>query len=196
MNQTNYVELTSATGAITLDEAKLAANIPLSETVDDAYLSMLILAATQLVEAKTGRALIQRSFVQYLDGWPDVIEIPVSPLVSITKIEYYDGDNVKQTLATDQYDVAAHATPGYVSLAWGMVWPVLYNKPEAVQVTFLAGFAASVAALDAKAKQLVSFLANHWYMHREPVVTGTAILSQKVPKTFDYTLNSLRVMRL
>ncbi len=198
MNQMNYAELTAAVAAVTLEEAKQAANVGADDTTDDAYLSLLALAATKVVEAKSGRVLIQRSFVQYLDGWPcGVIEIPVSPLVSVTKIEYYDlNDGLKKTLATDQYDVAPHSLIGYIDRAYGMIWPSLAHVPEAVQVTFVAGLAANAASLSADVKQLVNFLIGHWYMHREPVVTGTAILSQKVPKTFDFMLNTLRVVRI
>lgn len=194
---TNYIELTSAAPALTLLEAKRALSIAESETAEDPYLSMLIQAATNVVEAKTRRALVSREFELYLDGWPGHIILPKSPVTLVTSVKYYDGDGVLQTLATNQYVTKLKSTPAIIKLAYGCLWPTLRNdKSESVIVRFTAGYGASESAIPNEIKVAILFLVNHWWLNREPITIGPAALAQKIPVTFDYIISSFKVMQV
>ena len=76
--------------------------------------------------------------VGYTDTMEENIYINRNPVTSVSQIQYYDGDNVLQTLSTSNYIVDTKSKPGriYVSDLEGT-----YTRPNAVEVTFVAGYA-------------------------------------------------------
>lgn len=108
----------------------------------NSMLADLVIAATEEVEAHTGRALVQRSFVYRQNGF-SAIELPRNPVQSITSITYLDLDGAEQTLATSVYDVDTNHEPGLITLAYEQNWPSVRSTRGSVRVTFVAGYALS-----------------------------------------------------
>src|SRR5574340_558060 len=67
-----YVVVASAPEAdvLALDAAKKFLRVPLNFKDDDNLISSLIVAAREMVEVHTGRSVVKKSYVQYLDSFP------------------------------------------------------------------------------------------------------------------------------
>jgi len=127
--------------------------------VDDAggdrgLIAAYITAARQAIEAMTGRALITRTVVALWDAWPakrdgvtQELLLPFAPVSAVSKIEYYNGDNVLTLWAAANYDADIASQPARIRLAYGATWPVLRSRPNAIQATYSAGYGATGASV-------------------------------------------------
>ena len=96
------------------------------------------------------------------------------PLVSVTKIEYYDTADVKYTLATSVYTADTISVPGLVHLKYNQSWPTetLLRDYNAICVTYVAGY-TSAALVPQRIRQAMLMLIGHWFENRESVLIGT-----------------------
>lgn len=94
-----------------------------------------------------GRAIVTQTWEMKLRSFPlrtdriygDVrMLIPLPPLQSVSSITYIDADGVTQTLASSEYTVIVGSNA--VVPAYGKTWPGTRDVPEAVTVTFVAGY--------------------------------------------------------
>jgi uncharacterized phiE125 gp8 family phage protein len=138
----------------------------------------LITRATNYVENETRRQLINATYVFSFDMFPhgDVIYSPVSPLGSVTSIQYLDADGVSQTLSTDVYAVDTIRDPGRIYLKSGQEWPSTLDQEQAVTITAVAGYGSAstdvpepLIQVPEPLIQAVLMLAAHFYEHREAV---------------------------
>src|SRR5690606_27914269 len=83
---------------VSLDEAR--AFLRLDQTHEDELLTTLITAARLMIEAASGRMLIEQGWRIVLDAWPrdGAIRLPLSPVASIEGARVYDGDGLAQTV--------------------------------------------------------------------------------------------------
>ena len=140
---------TAAAGEpFTLDGLKDHLRVDIAE--DDGVLESKAKAARAWVEAFTGRQLMKVTYDYHLDDWPDpadcAIEFPVTPLLSVSQIDYVDGDGNTQTLATTVYTVDTSTEPGRVYLAPDQSWPSVRGQRKAITITFVAGYNAGTVA--------------------------------------------------
>lgn len=186
---------TSAPAAepVTVAEAKLHCRV--DETADDALIGTLITAARLYCESFTRRAFVTQTWVAYMDAFPtqqDFIYLPKPPLASVTGITYYDTAGTLQTWAASNYIVdAQQTTPGRVSCAYNVSWPLTQPRSNAVTITFTAGYGAYTATPDS-IKAAIKLLVGHWYENREGVVTGT--IATQLPLAVESLLWSERVL--
>lgn len=142
-------------------------------TTEDELVMSYISAAVGWVENWTERSLMTQTHQVSLCDFPYRLWLPrAAPLVSITFVKYYDAANVQQTLASSVYTVPAFAEPACVRLASGQVWPVVYDREDAVQIEYIAG-ASTQSSVLAELRQAVQFLTGHFFQTREPIVIGT-----------------------
>jgi len=126
---------------ISLEEAKDHARIldDNSNSVVRAYIA----SAREAAEAYMGRGLLTQTWKLVLDGWANIIPLPMaSPLQSITSVKYYDDAGVQQTLATSVYDLDTVSRPGTVVLKPDQVWPSLQSirRNGAIEITYVVGW--------------------------------------------------------
>lgn len=69
----------------------------------------------------------------------DEIVFPITPVLTVS-VQYYDAGNVLQTWATDQYELVAEEAWAVLIPATGVDWPETYDRTDAVQITFGAGY--------------------------------------------------------
>lgn len=184
------ITTSSQSDALTLDEVKLF--LRQDNDADDLLISDLIGAAQMRFERVTDRQLLTATCLLTLPGFPacslyfeprygwgtpvgtwrappdpfpNGIRLPRPPLVSVTAIQYIDTGGVLQTLASSVYRVATSREPGIVTPDVGQIWP--YNVavfPEAVQITYVAGYGAYVPY---DIKQALKRCVLHEYEERE-----------------------------
>lgn len=166
---------------------------------EDAYISGLIVAARQYVEAVTNRALMTQSWRLPMDAFPQsrTIYLPVPPLQDVSSITYYDAKGTLQTLDADYYFVDVDSEPGRVVLADSFSWPDTHSRPNAVSIQFTAGYGSETNQVPQAIKHAMLMLIAHWYEHREAVVIGTSgNVATEVAFAVDALLTPYRVWRL
>lgn len=170
---------------ITADEVKTHLRIMTSD--DDGYINDLIKVVRQKVEYDLRRALITQTWKMYLDDFPasgNLIRIPYPPLQSAGMvIKYYDTANVQQTWSSDEYEVDIYSEPARVGLVSGCVYPSTYDRMNAVEITFVAGYGLTAATVPWTVKQAMFLLCGHYYENREATTDGRPITS--VPMAYE-----------
>lgn len=158
---------------VTLSEAKHHCRIDGSD--EDVAIDQAIVTAREYAESETHRQLITATHKLWLDAFPSGIIVPRSPLQSVTSITYIDPDGETQTLAADQYQVTQGAEPGRIVPAHGCSWPSSRSQPEAVQVTFVAGYGDAAADVPASIRRAIMLLVAHLNEFHEPVAPGVSL---------------------
>ena len=169
-------------------------------------LSAIIKACRIYAENLTRRSFIERTLRATLLNWPAdatfgaKIALPYPPLVSVSSIVYVDTDGVEQTLGTSNYVVHTAYTPGIIVPAWDVSWPTVRGVPNAIRVTYVAGYAAGSPSDEGGAQQSVPDNLRLWmrqrvttiFDNRAHMVTGTIVAP--LPRDFvDGLLDELRV---
>jgi len=139
----NKLITAAAAPAVTLADAKLSLRI--DGTDMDAIIPAWVAGVTAHAEHCTNRAIINQTWKLTLDSFPTAIELPTSPVASITSIKYYDTSNVQQTLSALDYFLDNSSDYGlhYVVPVAGTIWPDTYDRINCVEVTYVAGYGAS-----------------------------------------------------
>lgn len=123
---------------ITLTEAKAHSYVTIA--ADDTLITAMINTATIQTENYTGLQIIDATYVQTLDTWENTIKLLRNPVKSITSIKYFDEDNVLQTLTATDFILDDFILPNRLIKDVDASLPTLKNKPNAVEITFVAGF--------------------------------------------------------
>lgn len=162
---------------ITLMECKLQARVDDDLEVFDSLFESYRRAATEECQRQTGRQLCTGTWEWRFREWPDgdELELPKPPLQSITHIKYYDSSDVQQTLSTDDYSVDIYRTPGRVVLDSGASWPNLYDRWDAVLITFVAGY-GNPGDVPHSLRVAMRELVAHRFRHPEAVLVGTSLI--------------------
>lgn len=151
---------------VTLSEAKRHLRVDHTEE-DQLILSLIAAARVHIEYTATWRALITQTFDGWIDRFCDVIELPFSPLQSVTSITYIDAVGVEQTLSASVYSVVVAAIVGRVELAYGKSWPTTREVSNAVKIRFVAGYGSAASDVPEPIKQGLLMLIGHLYENRE-----------------------------
>lgn len=107
---------------------------------DDNYVSALITVAREWCEQYTGRALASQTIELALDDFPeDAIELPLTPVTSITSVKYIDEDGIEQTLSNTYYGLDDYSKPNWLLLKSGFNWPDTNGGANNVKVRMVVG---------------------------------------------------------
>lgn len=152
---------------VTLTEAKGWAKV--ETTDDDATIGSLVTAARTAAEEYLRRALVTQTYKLTHDlhgndlyhglpegtydlpvtalygGMPRDVELPKGPVQSITSVTAYALDNTAGTVASSNYflDTAGNR----LVLNSGCVWPANLRPRAAVEITYVAGYGDTGAAV-------------------------------------------------
>lgn len=167
---------------VTLVECK--ADLRVQHTADDTLINSLIADATDYMDVPNGaigKALIDQTWtlsVPRADGW-ERIELPVTPVQSITSITYYDADNVQRSLPVSDFQLYGDEDKAWIEAKPNVNWPTVYDRLDAITVTFVAGFGANSTAVPNSIRRAIRLLVGHWYENRTASIVGTS--AQELP---------------
>lgn len=153
---------------VTLSEARVF--LRLDETPEDGLLASLITAARLMVEAASGRFLIDQSWRLVLDRWPVSGEIwlPLSPASAISAARVYDLLGASQPVAAGSLQLDGAADPPVIRVV-GEV-PEIGRAHGAIEIDLVAGYGATADAVPALLRQAVLRLAARWFERRGDAV--------------------------
>lgn len=178
---------------ITLADAKV--HLRVDGTEEDALITALIVAARRQAEHLTGRALVTQTWRCTLPAFPaDSLDLPRSPLQSVSSLTYLDPVGASQTLPSADYQAITDEIVGRVLPAYGKSWPACRVAPGSVAVTFVAGYGAA-AAVPQDIKSWMLLAIGTWYAQRETVITGT-IVGELPRSAWDGLLDPFRIMKV
>lgn len=159
---------------LTLQEVKDFLRV--SHDEEDNLISMMLAVATELAEKILNRSLTPRTLRYYSDQFPvGQIELPYSPISSITSVQYLDANGDLQTFATDQYQISAVGGYRRIAPIPGGVWPPVPSSTyDSVQITYVAGYATR-DLIPAPIRQGILYHLSHLYDIREPVIVAASV---------------------
>jgi len=170
----------ASTYPITLADARLHCKV--DTTDDDTLITGLIIAASEMAEQYTGRALTTQTWevsvdqfpVSYLPTTRPAIELTRAPVASVASVKYLDLNNTLQTLDPSQYtlDNADDFGVARVVPAPNVTWPSTSTAPNAVQVRYVAGYSVVPEPI----RQWIRIAVSTMYKFRESTVIERATL--------------------
>lgn len=168
MADRSRILVTAATSdPVEVGEAKTHLRIDFNH--DDALLTSLIAEATQWIQNRTGRQLIEATWRQAWDTLPEVVELTRAPVASVAWVKYYDADEVLTTVNSSDYWVDAPTSRVIPKDGW----PTIHDaRPGAFQVQYVAGYGSSGASVPPPLRRAILWLVAHWYEQREAAVVN------------------------
>ena len=191
---------------VSLAQAREWLRLESDDTANTAVLQLLIRAMREDAENLTHRAFVSRQLRLNLETWPTChtygsrIELPFPPLITVDSFKYVDTDGTLQTLAASQYSVHDEAEPAFIIPAYQVTWPTIRQVPDAIQITFTAGYAVGSPPDEAAAQENVPKILKLWmqtklatlFENREQIISGTIVA--KLPRDYtDGLLDSITV---
>lgn len=162
---------------VTLEEAKDHVGATGYED-DDKKIENMIAAATAMLDGYDGilgRALMTQTWKVTFPDWSyDALRLPLVPVQSVSSVKYYDSDNVLQTFApSGNWALYQDALSPFVSILSGVSWPTgLYNRLDAIEVTFVAGYGTKPDDVPAPIRSAILLIVGHLFENREQVTIG------------------------
>lgn len=178
---------------LTASEAKLHCRMNATSTSEDEFIRRAITAARLHAEKVDGRTYIATTHTLRLDEFPGgdgEIMLPRPPLRAVTLITYIDDTGATATLSATGYATDVYSTPGRVMPSYGNSWPSTRCEPNAVTITYSAGYGTSASDVPADRRNLMLYLIGDWYNNRESVAVGT--VTHDIANTFNALLNADR----
>lgn len=127
---------------VTRDMVK--AHLRVEHDDDDDLIDLYIAAETSYAEDFTGRAFVTQTWDYFQDAFPgecepQIIELPLGKVTSVSAVYYLDADGAEQTLDAGIYDTDLASERARISLTDGASWPSTYDGLNGVRVRFTAG---------------------------------------------------------
>lgn len=137
------------------------------DDVQNSVLGSFLRAAMAAIEARTGKALIERGFVITLADWraTDAQVLPVSPVTAITELAVIDAYGVATVIDAGRYRLVKDTFEPKLA-PMGAMLPTIPNG-GAAEIRLTAGFGAAFANIPADLQQAVLLLAAHYYEYRD-----------------------------
>lgn len=163
---------TPASEPLTRTEVK--AWLKIEHTDDDNTIDALITAAREWVTYHTGRCLCSSVTVtESYARWPrnGVFNIGFGPLIAVTHVKYYR-DGSLQTVSSSDYHAVSSNGASYVALHENYSAPTIDERPDAIIVTYTAGY----ATVPQRAKTAMLMAIAYWEGNRAESPQPTATI--------------------
>ena len=171
--------------AVTLAEAK--AHLSYDSADQDTLITALIKAASEQIGEMAGRVLTQETWTAASEDFYDMVRLPKSPIIAVSAISYFDAAGNSQAATVGDFNVFLSEDYSLIRPKIGFNWPTAQDRPDAVTITFTAGYSAVPFGL----KYAVLLLIGHLFQNREGVVVGT--IAAVLPMAVESLVNSHRL---
>jgi len=151
----------SATTPVTVDEVKQF--IKLDVNTDDTLIEALIIAATDIVEKYTGRALITKTLLLLGDELEDDLFLPYPPIQSIESFQVTDSTGAVHDVSSDSYLLDGEL--GRIRRAPGESYPNC-RAYMGVEIKYKAGYGDNPADVPQAIREAIKRIVAKWYEDR------------------------------
>jgi len=180
-----------ATEPLTATEVKL--HLKVDYTTDDDLITDLIQAAREVAEDYLNRKLITQTVQETFDCFPmeaqqapyAALRLTWAPLISVSAVEYQATAGTYTTLSSSSYTVADYQVPAVIMPAYNVTWPTTIEYPDAVRVTYTAGY-ADADSVPSAIKSAMLLMIGHWYENRQDSI-------RRMPTQAEWLLHRYRV---
>lgn len=150
----------------------------------------LIVAARERAETFTERGFISQAWAFYCDEFPaGVVRLPLTPVMSVESIKYFDTSGVEQTLDPAEYFVDTKSKPA--RLVPVTSWPSTFCRPNSITIAATVGYGTEASDVPQTIKQAMLLMVADMYENRETVIVGT--ISSSIPMTAELLLQPFRL---
>lgn len=151
------IDLVSVTGSDLILVGEMKEFLKVTHKVEDQLITDLINQVTSDIEAYTGASYREAQWKLYCSRWNyGCIPINRFPVSTIDSVEYYDIDNSLQTLSSASYFLSK-GNPDYFMKARDVSLPAVYNRHDAIQITFTTS-AVNTSQAKLRIMQAVSYM--------------------------------------
>lgn len=148
------------------------------DSAEGTTLARLIAQARDYTERRTRRCWMTQTWREKLDTWPgDCWTLRRGPVQSISSVTYTDSAGASQTVSASDY-VLTDGTPAKVRLAYGASWPDHRQQPEAVAITYVAGYASASAVPHAAKAAMLLLIADAFENRGDGFAQNVGVLPQ------------------
>jgi uncharacterized phiE125 gp8 family phage protein len=136
------------------------------DTVQEALLQGFLRAAVAAVEARTGKALLERPFEFTVHHWhrADRQPVPVAPVGSVSAVAILDATGQPRAIPLNALRLEIDGMRPCLAAVGGLL-PSIPSGGSA-RVTFEAGYGPTWSHVPADLAQAVMMLATHYHEHR------------------------------
>lgn len=190
MSSTSIRRVTApATLPVTLAQAK--AHLRVDHSDEDDLITALISAAVEHFDGVgiLGRAMVTQSWAECFDAVSTVARLGMGPFLSLTSVQYYDTDNASQTATLADFETWILGDYVLAKPIPGASWPATYSRPDAIKITYQAGF-GDADDVPTTIKQAILLTVAHWYEHRMAVDDTKMV---ELPMAVDALIGAERV---
>lgn len=137
--------------------------------VQDVLLEGFLRSALAAIEARTGKALIERQFSWSITRWRDAYEqrLPIAPVSAIVEVAVLDRVGDATVIDPARYRLRPDMQSPRLAVNSGTLPPL--PQAGSAKITMLAGFGPDWSDLPADLAQSVFLLAAHYYEYRHEV---------------------------
>jgi uncharacterized phiE125 gp8 family phage protein len=150
---------------ISLVEAKIWLRVDHGD--DDGLIVSLIQSAREMVEARTGRALMAQTWRVTMDDWPEAyrIALPLLPVASIAVVRVISALGAATVLAPASYTLEAQSDPPVLAVAQPLPPGRLRNG---IEIDVVAGYGATSTDCPETLRQAMRLMLGAAYNRRGP----------------------------
>ena len=175
--------------AVSVDDCKL--DLRIEHAIDDALILSYINAASKYASEVVGRRLISETIKYSIKDFCSVLELPFTPVSEITEIQYFDADDVSQTLSITDFYLYNFDNKTELVFKTDVVIPSVFDRRDAVNISFITGFGANSIDIPATITRAIRLLVAHWYENRSSTIVGFAV--NEIPMGVESMLSSERI---
>jgi uncharacterized phiE125 gp8 family phage protein len=186
--KTYQVITPASTYPVSLTEAK--SHLKVDTTADDAYITSIIKAATQLSEEYTNRFFINTVIDQTCSDFAQLQTLFKSKVSAVAHVKYYDSDNSLQTLSATVYDAQLNYEPSQIQLAENQSFPRITSRNDAVVARYTVGY-GTASDVPEIIKQAILLTIGNFYQNRNSVVVGR--IATELPMNVKWLLDTYKV---
>jgi len=179
---------------VSLSEAKAHLRVDLAD--EDTLINSLIVAARIHVEAHIRRVFITQTWSIYVDEWVQgkPLNLPISPVQSVSAINIYDADNSFITTDPIAYVVDAVSFPARILWRGAGSCPRPGRALNGIEIIVTAGYGNDANQVPQPIRQAILMLIAQWFEHRQPPTLNGS--EEPVPPAVASLLNSYVQVRL
>ncbi|MEL7513667.1 MAG: hypothetical protein AAGK03_03570 [Pseudomonadota bacterium] len=170
--------------------AELKAHLRVTSPAEDDLLQSCIDVAIAEIDGAglLGRAMMTAHYTLTCPPPAGIVPLEIGPAQDITAISYVASDGALRNLVPSDFSLISDGEAAYVDGDWPSD---MARRPDALRITYRAGFGDLPGAVPADLRHAVKLLAAHRFEVRDEVVIGT--VASAVPNGVERLINLHRV---